>query len=88
MDLAKIKPEDLPQNMRKMTLKEREAYVKKMQQQRVALQKQINDVNAERVKFVAAKSKELAQQSGQDTLDQALIGAIRVQATAKNYSFE
>jgi hypothetical protein len=45
-------------------------------------------VNAERVKFVAAKSKELAEQSGQDTLDQALIGAIRVQATAKNYSFE
>ncbi|HJN07531.1 MAG TPA: vWA domain-containing protein [Pirellulaceae bacterium] len=88
VDLAKIKAEDLPKNMRIMTLKERKAYVEKMQQQRVTLQKRINDVNAERVKFVAAKSKELAEQSGQDTLDQALIGAIRVQATAKNYSFE
>ncbi len=87
VDLAQIKPEDLPENMRKMTVEERGAYVKKMQDERSAIQKKINTLNAERVKFVAEKQKELAEQTGDATLDLALIQAIRDQATKKNFSF-
>ena len=87
VDLAKIKSEDLPENMRKMTLVERNAYIQKTQDQREAIQKKINTLNAERVKFVAAKQKELAEKNGQDTLDLALIKAIRDQATKKKFSF-
>jgi hypothetical protein len=87
IDLAKIKPEELPENMRKMTPAERLAYVKKMQDDRAAIQTKINQLNEQRTKFVAEKQKELAEQAGDDTLDQALIGAIREQATKKQFTF-
>ena len=88
VDLAKIKTEDLPEIMRKMTLKQRIAYVKTKQAERLSVQKKINELNAVRLKYVAAKQKELAEKTGQETLDTALIGAIREQATKKKFSFE
>ena len=87
VDLAKIKPEDLPENMRKMTPKQRLAFVKQKQEQRGAIQKKVNELNAQRVKYVAEKRKESAEQDGKDTLDRALITAIRDQATKKSYTF-
>ncbi len=87
VDLAKIKPEELPENMRKMTPEERLAYVKKMQDERASIQTKINKLNDQRTQFVAEKQKELAEQTGEKTLDQALIGAIREQATKKEFSF-
>ena len=87
VDLAKIKPEDLPENMRKMTPKQRLAFVKQKQEQRVAIQKKVNELNAQRVKYVAEKRKESAEKDGKDTLDRALITAIRDQATKKSYTF-
>ena len=88
VDLAKLKVEDLPENMRKMTLEERMAYVKSKQEERSEIQKKINSLNAERIKFVAEKRKELAEEAGETTLDMALIGAIRDQATEKEFSFD
>ena len=87
IDLAKIEEEQLPENMRKMTVEERKEYVAKMQSQRDEIQKKINSLNAERQKFVAEKRKELAIKNGEKTLDQALIGAIRAQATKKEFKF-
>ena len=87
VDLAKIKPEDLPENMRKMTVAQRIAYVKKMSADRGSLKKKINDLNTARVKFVAEKQKELVEAKGEKTLDAALITAIRDQATKKEFSF-
>ena len=88
VDLAKIKTENLPENMRKMSPKQRVAYVKKKQAERLAIQKDINKLNTDRIKFVAAKKKELAEEQGEETLDTALIGAIREQATKKKFSFD
>jgi hypothetical protein len=88
VDLAKIKTEDLPEIMRKMTLKQRTAYVKTKQAERLSVQKKINELNAVRLKYVATKQKELAEKTGQETLDTALISAIREQATKKKFSFE
>ncbi len=87
VELDKIKPEELPENMRNMTIEERQAYVEKMQEQRIAIQQKINMLNADRVKFVAEKRKLLAENAGEQTLDSALIGAIRDQATKKEFSF-
>ena len=58
-----------------------------MQVQREAIQKQIRDLNEARETFVSAKRKELAEQTGTDTLDTALIGAIREQAMKRKYTF-
>ena len=87
VDLAKIKLEDLPENMRKMTLEERRAYVKKKQEERGRIKKQINDLNVARIKYIAEKRKQLANENGKETLDNALISAIREQAAKKHYSF-
>ena len=87
IDLKKIKVEDLPENMRKMTVEQRLKYVKDMQKQRETLKKQINSLNAARVKYVVDARKEAAEKTGEKTLDEALIGAIRDQAAGKNYRF-
>lgn len=87
VDWAKIKKEDLPENMREMTIAEREAYIKGKLDERKKIQTEINDLNKARVKYVAEKRKELADE-GEETLDKALIGAIREQATKKKFDFQ
>jgi len=84
-DLAKLKPEDLPEPMRKMTLEERKAFIEKQAQERAAIQARIHRLSAEREKFVAARAKALA---GADTLDAAVTAAVRDQARRQNFRFE
>ena len=88
VELAKIKTEDLPEKMRKMNLKQRQEYVQQQAAQRKLVQQQINQLNTARNTYVAAKRKEMAKQSGEKTLDQALVDAIRSQAKAKDFRFE
>ncbi len=87
VDLAKIAVEDLPEAMREMTLEQRVAYVAEKQKQRDAIKKMINELNAARTKYVADKRKEMAEDSDEASLDEALIEAIRDQATKKEFSF-
>ena len=87
VDLARIKAEDLPENMRKMTVEQREAYVMKMQHDRTAIQKTINELNAARIKHIAEIQRDSAEQGGTNTLDKALITAIHHQAEKKQLSF-
>lgn len=86
VDWTKIKKEDLPENMREMTIAQREAYIKGKLDERKTIQDEINTLNKARVKYVAEKRKELAA-DGKETLDAALIGAIREQATKKKFDF-
>jgi hypothetical protein len=88
IQLADVKTDDLPDNMRGMNLTERQQYVARQSADRQRLQDRINRLNAERNTFVAEKQKELAAQTGQKTLDQALVEAIRSQATQKRFIFE
>jgi len=83
-----IKKEELPENMRKMSMKERKAFVKAQSAKRAAVQKKIQKLNAERKKFVADKRKELAKSNEKDTLDQAMIKSAREQAKKKNFKFD
>ncbi len=88
VQLAEVKAEDLPDNLRSMSLGERQQWVSRQSAERQRLQERINRLNAERNTFVAAKQKELAAQSGQKTLEQALVEAIRSQASQKRFIFE
>ena len=83
-----FKAEELPENMRGMSLDERQQYVSRQSTERRRLQDQINRLNGQRNAFVAEKQKQLAAQSGQKTLDQALVEAIRSQASQKRFIFE
>lgn len=81
--LDELKEEELPEELKKLTKEEREAYVEKMRKDRKELQAKINKLNEERRKFIAEKAKEAPE----STLDAAMIQAIREQAQKKNYQF-
>ncbi len=80
--LEEMKDEELPQEMKGMSNKERNEYVTAMQSKREALQKKIAALHAEREHFVTEKMK---NQAAMNTLDSAIIGALRQQAAAKNF---
>lgn len=86
VELDELKEEELPANMRKMSPEERRAYVDAQRARREKIQKKIQELNQQRKQFVAEKRKEL-DQSGEDTLDQAMIKSVREQATGKKFEF-
>ncbi|HVK57783.1 MAG TPA: VWA domain-containing protein, partial [Candidatus Kapabacteria bacterium] len=83
--LAELKKEELPKELEKLTVEEREAYVDKKAQERAELQAKINELNKARNQFVAEKKKGVA---ATNTLDTAIVTAVREQAAKRNYSFE
>lgn len=87
VDLAELKSEDLPEEMRKMSVEEREAFVNDQAKKRADIQKEIQKLNAERNKYVAEKQRELAEKDG-DTLDSALVTAVREQASKRNFELD
>src|SRR5207249_3326596 len=84
-EVAKLKAEELPAEMQKMSLEERKVYIEKNSQERAQLQMKINQLNAEREKFVALRMKEVA---GANTLDAVVISAVREQGAKRNFTFK
>lgn len=84
-DLSKVKEEDLPEEMRKMTAEERKAWLEKKTVEREEIQKQVLALNKEREAYVADKRKESVQA---DTLDTAMTKALREQAEKKGISWQ
>lgn len=84
-ELEKVKTAQLPKEMQKMTLAERKAYVKKKQEERTAIQNQIQELGKKRRLFIEAKQSE---SGGEKSLDASMINAIKKQAIAKGFSFE
>jgi len=84
-EVTKLKSEELPAEMQKMSPKERKAYIEKNSQERAQLQTRINQLNTEREKFVAQRMKEVA---GPNTLDAVVISAIHEQGEKRNFTFK
>ncbi|HHH75619.1 MAG TPA: VWA domain-containing protein [Phycisphaerae bacterium] len=85
--LEDMKDEDLPEEMRKMTLEERKAHVEKLTEQRKVIQEKIKALAAERSKHIIAERKKLADK-GEDTLEAVIIKAVRSQAQAREFKFD
>lgn len=85
--LGELKEEQLPENMRKMTEKERKEYVQAKSKERAEIQKKIQTLNESRKKYVAVELKK-QQAAGGKTLGSAVIQAVREQAEKKNFKFE
>ena len=83
--IEEVKDQDLPDEMKKMSIQERKAYVDKMGKDREQIQNKINKLNDERSKYVAQK---LLENKNDITLDAVMIKTIREQAKQKNYKFE
>lgn len=84
--LAEIKKEDLPDQLKTMTLEEREAFVKSQAELRKGIVEQITALAAKRDAFIKAQ---LAMQTGKtDSFDDSVLTAFRKQAAAKGVRFE
>lgn len=87
IDLKKINDTDLPDEMKKLSIEEREKYVIKKAEERKNLQTQIQNLDVDRRKYIAEKEKELAATDTTKTLDNAIINLIREQAKNKKFIF-
>jgi hypothetical protein len=85
VSVAEMKADELPEEMKKMSPQEREAYVEKKAAERAELQEKISKLNAERRTYVALEQKKV---SADNTLDKAVIDAVRKVAVKKGYSFD
>ncbi len=75
----------LPEEMKKMTKEQRRKYVEDKKSKRGKIQKRILELNEARRKYVAEK---IAKSGDDNTLDAAMLRAIREQAEKKNFSFK
>ena len=86
-ELSKLKDEELPAEMKGMNTAQRKDFIDKKAKEREALQSNIREVNEKREKYIADERKKTAG-SAKNTLDEAMLGAVREQAVKKNYKFE
>jgi hypothetical protein len=86
-DLKKLKDEELPEEMRKMTPDERTAYLAKKSKERDEIAEQIKGLSVKRDAFI----KEEVQKKGLDSnkgFDQAVRKSITEQAAKSGFEFE
>ncbi len=86
-DLAKVPPEELPAEMRTMTLEERKAHLEKKKAERAGIQARIQELAKGREAYVATEMSKRHLDDSQ-AFDRALEDAIREQARAKGFTFE
>ncbi len=82
-DLKMMKDEALPAAIRELPAAERETYVKEKASKRAEIQKEINQLNDERAKFVAEEQRK--QTGGDDTLNSAVIKVVQEQLKARDF---
>lgn len=84
LKIEDLKDEELPDEMKKMSVQERKTFIEKKEKEREQIQIKINKLNDERSKYVAQK---MLENKNDNTLDAVMIKTIREQAKNKNYSF-
>ena len=82
--IAKAKDDELPKEMKGMSVPQRQTYVKEKAEERVSIQNEIQSLNKKRQEYLVSNTpKEVS-----DTmLDAAMIKAIKEKAKGKNLSF-
>ncbi|SKB08497.1 von Willebrand factor type A domain-containing protein [Prosthecobacter debontii] len=83
--LDKIPEAELPIELKDLAPEKRQAYLDAKAAEREKIQTQINKLNEERQKYVAEKAKE---SGADDTLDKAMVKAVREQAAKKAITFK
>jgi hypothetical protein len=87
LDLAAAKPEELPAEMRAMSVEERKAHVEAMAAKRAGIQQSIGALTAKRQAHIAAERAK-AGPKGDAAFDAAVKKAMREQAEKKGFAFE
>ena len=83
VEIADLEEDELPSELKGKSKKEIEAYVEGKKSERERIQKEIQEYNAKREAYIAENQK---QEKGE--LENAMINAIKKQASRKNYVWE
>ncbi len=86
--LDKVKKEELPEELRKMSPDELKEHVAKMQRERAELQKRITELSKERDAYINAERRKLAKSGKGDGFDEQVSKSLRSQAKKKGISYE
>lgn len=77
--LEELKDDELPDELKKLTLEERKAYLKKLEERRAALSKEALELDKQRSDYIAQKQAE-QKQTGKDSFDGQVLDLLRNQA--------
>jgi hypothetical protein len=83
--LARVKDEELPEAMQKLSPAQREAFVQQMTAKRAEVQKKIAAAAAEREAYIAGEQNRVAAASGEATLGGAVISSVLDQLQASGF---
>ena len=83
--ISDTKTEDLPKEMRTMTVEQRKVYVKQKSEERKKIQAEILTLNKSRQEFI---SKNTPQDTKDKMLDASMMKAIKEKGSAKNLKWE
>src|SRR5688572_21763449 len=83
--LLETKEEDLPKEMKGMTMEQRKTYVKQKSEERKTIQLEIQSLNKKRLEYIASHTP---QANKETMLDAAMINAIKQQAKTKDLNWE
>ncbi len=83
-DVAKLKKDELPQELKGKSTQEIESYIEQKKSERSRIQKEIQELNEKREAFIAKNQKE----GSKGELENAMLEAIQKQAARKNYTWE
>ena len=78
--LEDLKKEQLPEEMRKLTLAEQKAYLEKLDKSRQELNQQARELDKKRNEFIANKQKEEAKNAMADSFDGQVLQLLQTQA--------
>ena len=79
--IAEIKSDELPTEMRIMSIEQRKEYIKQKSEERTKIQVEIQSLNKKRLEYI---SKNTPQSSKDKMLDASMMKAIREQGSTKN----
>jgi hypothetical protein len=83
--IAETKADDLPKEMRSMTVEQRKVYVKRKSEERKKIQAEILTLNKQRQQYI---TKNTSQQNKDAMLDATMIKSIKTKGNAKNLKWE
>ncbi len=87
IELDEVKREDLPAEMKSLSLDEQKKYLETKRTEREKIQKRIDELRQERADYIVAEQKRRAASQPENTLDKVMSKALRTQAGKANYSF-
>jgi len=86
VQLEKLKKEELPEEMRKLNLKEQKEHLAKIEKRRAVLNTEVLELDKKRSAFIAKKQADDAKK-GKNSFDQEVIGVLQRQARKYNIRY-